>query len=332
MLLDAAKRRRPSPGESLHGVAATFLDELGLDRGFLEQTARRSYLAEIAWESAELRERRAIDHAWGPDCHVDRDAFDAWLTGEAERGGAERMGCVAFERAVFDHALARFRCSVRCESASITISCGALVDGTGRSAVVMRQLTGRAATGSDTLIAASRSYSEPLARPSVLIEATDDGWWYSAPQPGNRSVAIWFTDAAVARGRAAQPEGFDAALHASVHTRARVAGLKSDSAPSVCAAGPSRSMFDVGLPALPVGDAAAAFDPISGDGLCFALRSALEAAETLVRLRAGDRHALAAYAAGVEAVYVRHVTRRAQLYDAVVRFGDAPFWKRRQHD
>ncbi len=328
LLLDAASGRKPSPGESLHGVAASSLAELGLWPGFLQQRFQRSYLAEIAWERAELRERRAIDHVWGPEYHLERRAFDAWLVAEAVRGGAERVRCSALESATFDPAAERFRCAVSSELGITAIVSHSLVDATGRSAAVIRRLGGRIVTEADRLIAVSRTYLEPFPQRSVLIETTDNGWWYSAPLPGNRGLAIWFTDADLARGHASRPEYFDASLQASIHTRARCAGSRPDGRLSVCPAGPSLTLFDPALPALPVGDAAAAFDPISGDGLCFALRSALDAAETIVQHRAGRRDALGAYGAGVDAVFARHVTRRAKLYKEVVRFGDAPFWSR----
>lgn len=327
VLLDSTCARRPSPGESLHGVARPILTELGLWPGFLEQPFQRSYLAEIAWVGAVCRERRAIDQVWGPEFHLERAAFDSWLVVEAVRAGAERMRCGPLEEIGFDPAGQRFQCSVQSESGTTRIECNGLVDATGRSAAVMRRLGGRRVTARDRLIAVSRTYLDPLPRPSVLIEATEEGWWYSAPLPDHRTVAIWFTDAGLARGRGLRPDYLDAALHASVETRARLSNLRSDGQATVSAAGPAHTVVPSSLPALPVGDAAAAFDPISGDGLCFALRSALEAAEAWTELRSGRRDALAAYAEGVEAVFTRHVTRRAWLYEQVSRFGDAPFWQ-----
>ena len=326
VLVDVATRRRGSPGESLHGVAAYSLRELGLWSRFFDQPLRRSYLSEIVWEHSEPRERRAIDHAWGPEFHLERERFDAWLCLEAERGGVKRMSCLGIDHTRFDRALDRFHCSIRTERGAIHVEAKALVDATGRSAAIMRRLGGRFRTSPDQLIAIYKVYDQPLAQPSVLIEAAPDGWWYTAPLPHGRSLAIWFTDATCARGQASQQTYFETALLSTNHTCERVGNLDSDTPLSVCAAGPSLTLYDPALPALAVGDAAAAFDPISGDGLCFALRSALDAAEALERFFAGRRTSLADYAAGVEAIFERHVIRRAILYDAVTRFGDAPFW------
>jgi flavin-dependent dehydrogenase len=328
LLLDVTTGRSPSLGESLHGVAASSLRELGVWSLFLEQQARPSYLSEIAWESADLRERHAIDHAWGPERHLDRAAFDMWLCGEAIRSGAEHLRCSRVDEVQFDRGCERCRSSIRTTDGTFVIESRAIVDATGRAAAIVRRLGGRITTTPDRLIALSKVYEERLARPSVLIEAVPDGWWYSAPLPNDRSIAIWFTDATTSRGRASRAAQFEAALQSAPQTRARFDGMTSNGDARVCAAGPSLTLYDSSIPALPVGDAATAFDPISGDGLCFALRSALEAADTLAHAFAGHRSALPAYASGVEAVFARHVTRRAALYESVTRFGDAAFWKR----
>jgi flavin-dependent dehydrogenase len=327
MLLGVATHRSRSPGESLHGVAVNSLRELGLRPSSLVRHVRPSHLAQIAWESADLRERHAIDHVWGPELHLDRPAFDDWLYTEAIRAGAVPVSCDGVDDVQFARGGQRIRYSLGTARGE-RIESTALVDATGRSAAIMRRLGGRLVTAPDRLIAITTVYDTPLEPPSVLIEATADGWWYSAPLPGDRSVAIWFTDAASAHGRALRADYVDAALHSAEHTRARFARAKSDAARAVCAAGPSLTVYDPSLPVLPVGDAATAFDPISGDGLCFALRSALDAADTLAQFVNGRRSALEAYAAGVEAVFRRHVTRRAILYDSVTRFGEATFWKR----
>jgi flavin-dependent dehydrogenase len=328
VLLDVASRRSRSPGESLNGVAMTCLRELGLwSRGF-NRHVRPSYLSEIAWERPDVRPRRAIEQPWGPDLHLDRAAFDAWLSSEAIRGGATAVHGARIEDVQVDRANRCVRCSVATSHGDITIESHALVDATGRAAAIVRRLGGRLVAAPDRVVAVNQVFDAPLAQPSVLIEAVEDGWWYSAPLPDDRSVAIFFTDPALANGRVSRPEYFDEALASTTRTRARFNGLRRETSPTACAAGPSLTLYDVSLPIVPVGDAATAFDPLSGDGLCFALRSALEAAATLTQFAAGDRSALAAYASGVNAVFMRHVTRRAILYNSVTRFGDAPFWSR----
>jgi 2-polyprenyl-6-methoxyphenol hydroxylase-like FAD-dependent oxidoreductase len=78
---------------------------------------------------------------------------------------------------------------------------------------------------------------------------------------------------------------------------------------------------------LPVGDAAIAFDPVSGSGLCFALRSALEAAYVLSQARRGDGEALLAYRKGVYDVFRGHLRSRARAYADEHRFAGAAFWR-----
>jgi flavin-dependent dehydrogenase len=75
-----------------------------------------------------------------------------------------------------------------------------------------------------------------------------------------------------------------------------------------------------------VGDAAAAFDPISGSGVCFALRSALEAAEALDAAKRGANALLGAYQRGVQRVFAEHLLRRRAIYRSESRWDAAPFW------
>lgn len=80
------------------------------------------------------------------------------------------------------------------------------------------------------------------------------------------------------------------------------------------------------MPFLPVGDAAAAFDPVSGSGLCFAFRSALEAAHVLHDAHSGRADLFASYQAGVRSVFDAHLRRRLELYREERRFPAAAFW------
>ncbi|HEX6764120.1 MAG TPA: hypothetical protein VF103_01555, partial [Polyangiaceae bacterium] len=94
-------------------------------------------------------------------------------------------------------------------------------------------------------------------------------------------------------------------------------------------AGPSFTEWDPGAGWLPVGDAALAFDPISSDGLCFALRSALEAAPVVESALAGSTDALVAYRRGLRDVYDQHIERRTALYGSEQRWPNSPFWSAR---
>jgi len=72
-------------------------------------------------------------------------------------------------------------------------------------------------------------------------------------------------------------------------------------------------------------DAAAAFDPISGDGFASRCARALDAAETIMQHR--EAVEMRSRPTGGVGASLPSLTRR-RAYKQVVRFGDAPFWSR----
>jgi 2-polyprenyl-6-methoxyphenol hydroxylase-like FAD-dependent oxidoreductase len=137
------------------------------------------------------------------------------------------------------------------------------------------------------------------------------------------------TDAHTPAARAGRPECWEQCLRLAPLTAARLRETKSCGAARVLSAAPALATSCSAEPWLAVGDAACTFDPVSGTGLCFALRSALEAARVLEQARRGEPRALGRYRAGARAVYEAHLAERAQIYRTETRFGDAPFWSAR---
>ncbi|MGC2697329.1 MAG: tryptophan 7-halogenase, partial [Candidatus Angelobacter sp.] len=81
---------------------------------------------------------------------------------------------------------------------------------------------------------------------------------------------------------------------------------------------------------LAAGDAASTFDPLSSQGIMKAMRSALRAAQAIVRHLRGRGTALAQYAELVEREYDRYLDARAAYYRLEQRWPDSPFWQQRQ--
>jgi flavin-dependent dehydrogenase len=78
-----------------------------------------------------------------------------------------------------------------------------------------------------------------------------------------------------------------------------------------------------------VGDAALARDPIGGDGLTSALRSACHAAEVVAKALEGDDAVWASAAAHTRDIAERYLHQRLELYRAArVRWPSSTFWRR----
>ncbi|HEY6136148.1 MAG TPA: hypothetical protein VI670_00120 [Thermoanaerobaculia bacterium] len=144
----------------------------------------------------------------------------------------------------------------------------------------------------DTLFAHVFFIDKAIDDTYTTIEAAEDGWWYRAPVPGGKTVAMFVSDA----------RKYDArVVDASSFRLDRVTGDRW----------------------LAVGDAATALDPLSSHGLGNALFTGMRAAEAVVT---GD---FAAYERAVDVMWRAYVSRRRELYAQERRWPSSPFWSKR---
>ncbi|MGW4898405.1 NAD(P)/FAD-dependent oxidoreductase, partial [Kitasatospora sp. NPDC004240] len=79
-----------------------------------------------------------------------------------------------------------------------------------------------------------------------------------------------------------------------------------------------------------VGDAVAAFDPVSSQGILTALHTGTTGAVAVHAHLGGDPGALDAYRAGVAALLAAYRRNHHAVYAAEDRWGERPFWRRRR--
>jgi len=165
----------------------------------------------------------------------------------------------------------------------------------------------------------------------TVIEAAPYGWWYAAPLPGGRLIVTLMTDADLARdhGLTRTAVWGGAALAAPLmRQRAEMrALLQSD--PTVRAAYSHRLDPPCGEGWIAVGDAACAFDPLSGMGIGHALASGAHGARAVEAALNGDGDLMADYAASIPANADRYAQELQASYGDVARFAQSPFWARR---
>ncbi|MEQ8967718.1 MAG: hypothetical protein RID91_18025 [Azospirillaceae bacterium] len=155
------------------------------------------------------------------------------------------------------------------------------VDATGGTAALARAFGAmRWPLGRRAMVAAEAVLSDDAPGDTARIETVGDGWLFLAPLGGGR--------AALQLMAARRPEDLLAALVGALGRAPGMAGLIADAGPpAVVDAAPAWTEPPVRRPDfLPlglyaVGEAAAAFDPVSGEGVPAALRGALLAAACL---------------------------------------------------
>jgi len=78
-----------------------------------------------------------------------------------------------------------------------------------------------------------------------------------------------------------------------------------------------------------IGDAALAFDPLSGQGVFKSIETGTRCCSAIAKCFDGDSSALAEYETWVEESYQYYLAMQKQFYASVARWPESQFWRRR---
>jgi flavin-dependent dehydrogenase len=333
VLVDKGVPDGKKAGESLPPSVNALLQRLGVWDAFLATKPLPCHANRSAWGGGgRLLVYSFIADPHGLGWHLDRPCFDAMLLDAAEGAGVHVL---RHTRAAQAHRCSDVRWQVALRDGQI-VAADVIVDATGRGAAIARPLGARWRRA-DRLVAAVAflaPFGNPRADSTTLVEATPDGWWYSALLPDERQVVAFMTDPDVLKVReAATASGWPALLAEARHTAERVkqGSYRLVASPRIRAAASGRLEPAAGHGWLAVGDAAASFDPLSSHGIGAALEGGLRAAVAIQRRLNGDGDALAAYAEHNRRAYARYQAMWLAYYAEEQRWPDAPFWRRRHN-
>jgi flavin-dependent dehydrogenase len=319
-------------GETLPPPTRGLLARLGVWDAFPACAAVEAYGTRAAWGSARTRESAFIFSPYGRGWHVDRRAFDAWLSAEAERAGAEffrNMRGDAIHRRQ-DEWIVMLR-EDGCASGELRAR--VLVDASGRHSTLARTCGARHLVF-DRLVGVAVRCRIDRAGPGpdtyTLVEACPHGWWYTATLPDGHMVAIFMTDADHLRRTPWRTlEEWRALAADAPLTAERMACGTAAGAPVIYPASSQRLDRCAGDGWLAVGDAASTVDPLSSLGVMRALRSGIIAARAIGEHLDGSADALAAHHARLTKEYDDYLRTRAAYYALEQRWPDSPFWRDR---
>lgn len=312
-------------GEVLSPLVQPVLRQLGLWPDFLAQGFAPSHRTLTSWDEAGLTSSELLLEARGPSWRVDRALFDGWIATAASRSA--------------EHVDAKV-CRIEREADGWSVACD---DGTSHSARLIIDATGRSraladrqgfrAKAQDRLIAAyAEATTSGPAAPELLVEAFEDGWWYTLALGEGRRAFACMTDSDLARGLGlSTPDGWRAALAKTQFVSAVASKIVRLKQPRLIPAGGRTAATATGFRFLCAGDAASAFDPISGHGVVKAMRSGVFAAYAACDcLARGDAAALDRYGAWVAREAAVYATTLGEHYGSVSRWAERPFWQRRR--
>jgi flavin-dependent dehydrogenase len=333
-VLERSRYERVRIGEILPPVARSPLINLGVWDRFITEGHVSSPGILSAWGQDEPYDNHFIFNPYGHGWHLDRRRFDAMLALAAREAGAN-VYQAARATSCLPGASRGWQVEFTSDGERNHLRASFLVYATGRACVAARWLGARRIFY-DRLVGLvayfpARSAGTKYDR-QTLVEATENGWWYSARLPDLRLVVAYMTDAdLLPKGRIRVREYWRDQLERAPNTRSRTSGLVPEMGLRSVAANSYRMDRVTGNNWLVAGDAAIAFDPLSSQGIYRALKSGLLAAHATENCLLGDPTALNEYARGTQRSFDEYLSMRTVIYGRVQRWASSPFWQRRQN-
>ncbi len=332
-----AQKAGDLPGEHLSPAARPMLEEIGAARLLDAACHRPEQSVFSAWGSDQLAERSGIVHLEGPGTVLERAAFERDL----------RKFAIAFDA----HPVEAHLTGLHRDGAGWVLEvddgarlgrCGArfILDGSGRAAVVagIHAPDHAARFRADQLVALCTVLSqekdtgvEPTR--ATLLETVPEGWWYATLLADGRLVLNFYTDPdLLPREVTRDADVFRVMLERTTYVGRwlRDAEFSLDAPPDLVSAGTTWLAPATGEGWAAIGDAAAAFDPLSSHGMTTALWTGIRGADAAAARLAGDARPLAAYAEKVGQGVQEFLQSRAAIYAEERRFEASPFWLRRK--
>ncbi len=321
-------------GETLAPGARQLLEGLGC----WDEVARDGVLESVqtmaCWGGDRPHANEFMLSTRGNAWHLDRAAFNETLRAAAEAAGVVIWRATRFE-GVAQGRDGRWRLTLRRNDQPLAVAADFVVDASGRSARFAAAL-GHRPHFADRLVgiaAIVRLRDDVSPDHATLVEARENGWWYSSPVPGGKLVLVWMSDADIVHGDGlARRDRWLAHLRAAPATAARA--LKAETPDRIAPWSARSHCLDTvsGPRWVAVGDAASGWDPLSSAGILKALRTGKLGAFALLDAIRGVEGGSAKYRRIISAEYARYRHDRREVYRMEQRWSRSPFWQRRHRD
>jgi flavin-dependent dehydrogenase len=331
LLVEASGYRASRIGETLAPGGQALLEGLGCWQRFRAEGFLASHGTAASWGSMALHENEFLLSAHGNGWHLDRARFDVMLAECASDAGVQVQRAIRFGAA--SRVARGWRLSLQTGAAPLCIDARFVIDATGRAA---RFATSQGAQlrREDRLVGVSviyrRSQDHFPRGGTTLVEASRDGWWYSAVLPDSRLLVTWMSDAdLIHTARLRDADRWSAHLESASSTRARVREGAADGTPQLWAAGTQHLTAPQGEAWVAAGDAACAWDPLSSAGILKALRTGRLAAFVALDAMKGRPDTALRYTSILRHEHATYLEARAWFYRQETRWQTASFWRRR---
>lgn len=332
VLIDRNRHRHFRSGESLAPRTQLYLEHLNVWNSFLE-LPKLDFPGVVAlWGDANHREHDFLGSVYGTGWHISRCHFDSMLVAQAKQHDVLHCEATAVRRAETNaDGEWRITSENRSTNSRRTFEARFIVDATGRTAAIATQVGARRKR-LDREIAIGVSFPAGhgiKADLRLVLEAADCGWWYTSLLPLGLRIVVLVTDVDLLPAAAdARRRFWLQSLEKTTYVRKFADSIGKA---KLCVAVAESSYLDpaAGENWIAVGDAAIAFDPLSGQGISRGLHSGIVAAQAICRaVQAGDSD-FTDYQQFSDRLIKDCSAERDRFYIAEQRWPTAQFWRRR---
>lgn len=332
LVVESSDYNAPRIGETLSPGTQGLLRYLNVWDQFSSDGHQPSYGTAATWGSSALHVRDFLFSPFGTGWHLDRQRFDRMMADAAVNAGASLWINTRMMSIEPRHNQA-WRLRIKQGSETIEVEARYVVDATGKSARFARS-AGRRPSILDRLVGVARviRLSQEAPQDAVtLVEAVENGWWYSVKLPGNSIAVSFMSDSDIVRKeRSYVDQVWQDALSRTEHTRSRVDGGICETPLQIYLAHSAFLEDPVGDGWLAVGDAAASYDPLSSSGIPKALYSGILGADAILGvLRRNTEAGATRYRIHCAESLRLYRETRTQYYRMERRWPNSPFWTRR---
>jgi flavin-dependent dehydrogenase len=327
ILIEASNYDACRLGETLPPPTRSILEQLDVWEAFWALSPREVFGTTSVWGQASPLDNDYIYMPANTGWHIDRTSFDRMLANQAENRGATLLRGISLRDV--QQVVGDWRLTL---SSGAAISARFIVDATGGTATLARRF-GAQFVSLDRLVGVARFFEGTRDDSRLLVEAFEDGWWYTAGLPNGKRITGCITDADVAqRMKLGEPEEWLQRLAAAPAVAATMKQGKPIS-PIIIRSTASRRLEPVATGRwLAVGDAASRFDPLSSQGITKALRSGIFASYAIGDwLTQGDDSGLLRYSRFVTEEFKSYSAVRTKYYCQEQRWPTSEFWRRRHN-
>lgn len=321
-------------GETVQPEIKKLLNQLGVWEKFVEDKHFPASGIQSAWGQNELYENNYIFNPYGNGWHLDRLKFDTMMVNAAENKDVWVLRGVRVEECI-DDAHGHWTINCRKQDQVHKLHAKFVVDASGRASFIARKKNIRRISY-DKLIGIAAFFpsgTNSISKGFFLIEAAENGWWYSAELPGLKTAIVYMTDVDLYPNSSMLPAFFwRQQLDKTIYTKQRADPNAMIGLPHILSVFSSHLESFGGANWLAVGDAAISFDPLASQGICKALDSGINAAEAIHNKSISNRPIPESFYINIAEDFGKYLSSRSFYYRKEQRWRESVFWQRRHVD